>query len=311
MPIAHSEAIDFLKPGLDASFFKLFDSYAPATNEATLTDVATVITSNTYENKYAALGSTPGLTRAKGDISLDGIANKITYSIENHNYENPIEIHENDIKNDQYGQLTMRAGDLGLKARESIDRFVFETIHNGGTNLAYDQKAVFASNHVIGKSGTINNDYTVALDKTNLQAKIAVMQKFKDDQGQPARVTPDLLLVSPSLFPTAWELVYGTSVVVTKPITADSTGAVVPNANAIAAYGLTVKFSPFFTTDTEWYLLKTRGTSVKPIIVQEREPVQTEMSDVDLFKKHVYYYKGKWYGETGYYDFRNILRGNA
>lgn len=310
MPIAHSEVYEFLKPGLDRAFFQMFDAYAPAAGEATLDDVATVITSTTYENKYAALGNVPGLTRAKGDITIDGIKDKMGYTIENHNYENPIDIHENDVKNDQYGQIMAKAGELGMKARMSIDKFVFDTIHNGATGIGYDGKTIFASDHVIGDSGTIDNDHALALSKSNLQTLITAMQKFKDDRGDPAHITPDTLLVSPALFPTAWELVYGTSLVVDKPITADSTGSVRPNANAIAAYGLNVKFSSFFTSDTEWYLMKTKNTAVKPVIVQEREPVQTAMKD-ETFDKHIYIYKGTWYGETGYYDFRNILRGNA
>lgn len=308
MPIAHSEVIEFLKPGLDTAFFKMFDTYRPAPGEANALDMATVIPSTTYQNKYAALGSAPMLQKTRAEIARRGAGPVITYTIDNVDYDGTIEFHKNDLSDDQYGIIVARSQELGSKARQSIDKWTFQAIHAGATNLCYDKLSLFNDAHVsLGTS--MDNNLDLALSKANLSTAITTMQRYVDDNGEPAGILPDLLLVNPALFVSAWEIVYGTSLIVTG-LASTSSASVGMNANGIGAYGLRVLQSPYLSSDTEWYIASTRYP-IKPIIVQEREPVTTDMSDKDVFDNGMYKYKATWRGNTGYYDWRTILRGQA
>jgi phage major head subunit gpT-like protein len=115
------------------------------------------------------------------------------------------------------------------------------------------------------------------------------MMSFKDDEGRPLNITPNILMVPPALEATA-------NLLVNSPKLADDT----PNP-----YNGTAKVlvNPRMTSSTAWMLLDTTK-AVKPFIYQERKkPVfvsQTDMNADDVFSRAEYKFGAEARAAGGY-----------
>jgi len=100
------------------------------------------------------------------------------------------------------------------------------------------------------------------------------MKKFKDDEGRPLNVTPNVLLVGPALEDTANALMTNDKLEDGKPNPYKNTATVVVDAR--------------ISSDTAWFLLDTTKP-VKPFVFQDRKsPVFVEQTDAqsdDVFNR--------------------------
>ncbi|HEX9844038.1 MAG TPA: Mu-like prophage major head subunit gpT family protein [bacterium] len=117
--------------------------------------IATRVPSSTRDNHYAWLGQWPQLREWIGDRHLKGLAAH-DYRIVNRKFESTIEVPRDDIEDDQFGIYSMQANGMGLAAAQHPDELIFALLLNGFTELSYDGKAFFATDHPVGE-GTASN----------------------------------------------------------------------------------------------------------------------------------------------------------
>lgn len=112
---------------------------------------------------------------------------------------------------EQYNQMNKMSKALARAGRAKVEKDAMETFIYGfdGTGSAiYDGKALFATNHpLIDSSKTVDNLVTGALNDANLKIAIQCMQEQLDEAGNLIQMTPDTLIVPPSLEFVAKELI--------------------------------------------------------------------------------------------------------
>ena len=123
---------------------------------------------------------------------------------------------------------------------------------------------------------------------------IGIMMAMKDDQGEPMSISATgLVCIVPTLmYLTALEAINATII--------SSTSNVVAGAARIVGF-------PWLTDQSKWYLLKTDG-AIRPLIFQDREPVEfnalTEDSDEGFRReKFLYGVRARYRLAYGYWQF--------
>ena len=264
-----------LTKGLRSEFFNRFQ-VTPTYYQ----DLATRIASNSDREQYRWLGTVPRVREWGSGRLAQGLRTE-SYSVENLKYEATIEVDRDEISDDQTGQIRLRVAELAQRAATHKDYLIAQSLAGGETpgNHSYDGVSFFNDAHVSGASGAQDNLLiasaqdadapTVSEFKKAVEAAIAAMLGFKDDQGEPAMISASGLavIVPPALLFVASEAINST--------------VIDHRSNALQGIARVIAF-PWLTDQTKWYLLKTDGV-LRPFIFQDREPVEfsalTEESD--------------------------------
>ncbi|MCH9034010.1 MAG: Mu-like prophage major head subunit gpT family protein [Planctomycetes bacterium] len=289
-----------LTKGLRSEFFSRFDA-----STTHFQDLATRIQSNSDSETYKWLGSVPRMREWGTGRVAKGLRTE-SYSVENLKYESTLEVDRDEIADDQTGQIRIRVAEMADHAATHKDFLISQLLINGETSgfNSYDGVPFFNENHQSGSSGAQSNKVTsTALDpndpttdefKTSLRAAIGGMMKFKDDQGDPMAITATRLvcIVPTEMYLAALEAVNATIV--------SSTNNVLEGAARIIPF-------PWMTDASKWYLLKTDAV-VRPLIFQDREPVEftalTEDSDEGFRReKFLYGVRARYRITYGYWQF--------
>lgn len=264
-----------LTKGLRSEFFNRF--------QATTThyqDLATRIASNSDREQYRWLGTVPRVREWGNGRLAQGLRTE-SYSVENLKYEATIEVDRDEISDDQTGQIRLRVAELAQRAATHKDYLIAQLLAAGETpgHNSYDGVSFFSDAHVSGASGAQDNLLTASAQEADaptvdefkkaVEAAIAAMMGFKDDQGEPAMISTSGLavIVPPALLFVAAEAINST--------------VIDDRANALQGIARVIAF-PWLADPNKWYLLKTDGV-LRPFIFQDREPVEfsslTEESD--------------------------------
>lgn len=272
---------------LKTEFNRAFDA-APSVWQ----QVAMRAPSGSAQNDYKWLSDFPKMRKWIGDKvikSLEGFS----YPLINDDWETTIEVDRNHVEDDTLGIYGPQAQMAGFAAKQFPDELVFGLVNF--TGKGFDGKTFFATDHKVA-GANVSNKGTAALSVATQAAAIAsygagrtAMMKFKNDEGQPLNVKPNILLVPPALGDVANALV-----------TSDRLDDGKTNLYKGTA---TVVVAPWLTVDTEWYLLDTQKP-VKPFIYQERKaPVfvqQTDMQADGVFMRKKYKYGAEARAAAGY-----------
>lgn len=248
-----------LYKSLRVLFQEAFDGVAP-----TWSRVAMEVPSTTREETYAWMGAFPRMREWLGERVVKNLSLH-RYSILNKDWEVTVEVDRNDIEDDTIGVYRPIVQEMGRSAAVHPDELVWGLLPKGTTELCYDGKPFFATDHPVG-TGTVSNfaggtgtawylfdvsraikplvfqsrrapqfvskdrpdDETVfmkrkflygadrrdnagyglwqlayaskqALTAANYKAARAGMMARADDEGRPLGITPNLLVVPPSL----------------------------------------------------------------------------------------------------------------
>lgn len=280
---------------LKTTFNKAFDA-APSV----WSKIAMLVPSNGSQNDYAWLENFPKMRQWVGDKVLKALkAGK--YVLVNQEFEATVSVARRDIETDQLGVYAPQAQNAGFSARQWPDELVMDMLTNGFTNLCFDGKPFYSTTHqvvnpVTGKPANVSNKLTVPLSAATQAAAIAslgaartAMKKFKDDEGRPLNITPNLLVVGPALEDVANVLAMNDRLEDGKPNPFKGTVEVLVDAR--------------IATDTEFHLLDTTKP-VKPIVFQQRKaPVfvsQTDLSSDSVFMRGEYNFGAEASGAAGY-----------
>ncbi|MDO7460705.1 Mu-like prophage major head subunit gpT family protein [Acinetobacter baumannii] len=281
---------------LNAIFLNLSKAYNLTFNDTQVEypDIAMVIPSNGAYQDYRWLSNFPQMKEWVGKKNIAKLS-EYDYVIRNKNYEATIEVLRDNIEDDQLGIYKPQAESAAWSAKQHPDEIVFEAANAVFTAKCYDGQPMVSANHKVGKT-TVSNKGTKKLSIASQEAARAsfgaartAMRKFKDEEGRPLNITPNLLLVPPALEDIANALMTNAQLEDGKPNPYKGTAK--------------VKVSTRLTDDNAWFLLDTTKP-VKPFVYQQRKkPVFVQMTSMDspnVFMEGVFYFGVEARGAGGY-----------
>jgi len=193
--------------GIMGFYFQALEAFS---GQSWTSRLANTFMSTAASETYAGIGNVPQLREWLGGKQPKGFTEQ-SLIITNKDFEATLRIKNKDRRRDKTGQLQARIGELAQRALSHDASLLSSLIVNGaGTTVAtcYDGKALFADDHAVGASGTIDNNVSVDIsalptgDTTgshgsttapsvgemalSIQAGITTLYTFKDDQGEPA-----------------------------------------------------------------------------------------------------------------------------
>lgn len=262
--------------------------------------IAMKVPSSTGTNDYGWLSDFPKMRRwigAKNVKSLEAFK----YSVKNEDYEATVEVDRNDIEDDQLGIYNVKAKAAGKSTAALPDEIVMEVVNGAFTNLCFDGKPFISAQHKVmnpktGKLENVSNLGNKKLSCDSLAAAAAsygaariAMRQFKDDEGRPLNINPNVLLVPVALGDVARQLMNSNKLGVDTENPYKGTATVVEDAR--------------LTSDTAWFLLDT-SQAVMPFIYQERKAPefvqQTDPQADDVFSRKKYKFGAEARAAGGY-----------
>lgn len=250
---------------LKTTFNKAFDT-APSVWEK----IAMLVPSGGSENQYNWLSSFPRMRKWLGDKAVKSLE-AFRYTIVNDDWEATVEVDRNHIEDDNLGIYAPQAQMAGFSAKQLPDEIVLDLANGAFANLCYDGQYFCDTDHPVA-GASVSNKGTAALSCATLAAAQAsfgaartAMKKFRNDEGQPLNVTPNILMVPPALEDIALVLKNNERLEDGKQNPYKGTFEVVADSR--------------LTSDTAWFLLDT-SKPVRPFIYQERKkPVFVQQTD--------------------------------
>lgn len=251
--------------GLRSTFFSRYLAIS-----ARFEQLATRVDSNKDAETYKWLGALP-MMRPWGTGRLAKGLRTESYTVENEEYESTIAVRQTALEDDQTGQIRIQVNAMARAARRYPDYLLGQLLILGATAgyNSYDGVTFFNAAHVSGASGSQDNDLaataaaatkTVDECKAALQASIAAMMAFNDDQGQPTMMDPEglVILVPPAMY---------------FPMLHTVQAAMITNtSNVIAGIAAVISF-PYLSLGTTFYTCKV-DEEVRPFIFQDRLPIE-------------------------------------
>lgn len=256
--------------------------------------IAMEVPSTGKSNDYAWLSNFPRMKQWIGEKDVKALeASK--YSIVNNDWEATVEVDRNDIDDDNLSIYKPQAEMAGHSAKQLPDELVYGAVNAAFATVCHDGQYFFDTDHP-GRDGSVSNKGTKALSGATLAAAQAsygaariAMRKFKDSEGRPLAIRPNILLVPPALEDVANLL-----------MSVDKLEDGKPNPYKGTA---TVVVGDWLTSDTAWFLLDTTKP-VKPFIYQSRKaPVFVEQTDPqadNVFKRKKFLFGAEARAAVGY-----------
>lgn len=292
--LINRSAIQAIFIGLKSHFDKAFQE-APAQWPQT----AMLVPSTASQNDYAWLSNFPRMRKWIGDKVLKSLS-AFKYSVVNDDWETTVEVDRNHIEDDQLGLYTAHAQMAGFSARQLPDEIVSDLKNSAFAATCYDGRPFYDTAHPVTNSDnvttTVSNKLTVALSAATQAsaaasfgaARLAILS-FKDDEGRPLNLMPDVLEVPPALETTANMLMLSDKLVDNAPNPYKGMARVLVN--------------PRLSSDTAWFLHVT-NMPVKPFIYQERKAAvfvsQTDPAADDVFHRKSFKYGAEARAAGGY-----------
>ncbi|MDH5184887.1 MAG: Mu-like prophage major head subunit gpT family protein [Gammaproteobacteria bacterium] len=297
--IVNKDSLSTLFINLKTTFNKAFDA-----TESMWTKIAMLVPSGSSQNDYKWLSNFPQMRKWIGEKNVKSLEG-FSYTIVNDDWEATVEVDRNDIEDDNLGIYAPQAQMAGYSSKQLPDEIVIELVNNGHANLCYDGQNFFDTDHPVA-GASVSNKGAVALSIATLAAAKASygltrtkMKQFKDDEGRPLNINPNILLVGPALADDARSLMTNDRLEDGKPNPYKGTAEVVEDSR--------------ITSDTAWYLLDTRKP-VKPFIYQERKKPtfvsQTDMEADNVFKRKKFLFGAEARAAGGYGFWQLAYKGN-
>lgn len=263
--LVNKEAINAAFVAIKTIFNNAFES-APSTWQR----IAMRVPSTTGQNDYAWLSAFPKMRKWIGDKVVKSLE-AAKYVIVNDDFEATIEVDRNHIEDDQLGIYEPQAKMAGQSSKQLPDEIVYDLVNGGFATKCFDGQNFFDADHNVNDASVSNKGTkklsaaTLAAAKASYGAGRTAMRQFKDAEGRPLNINPDVLLVPPALEDEARLLMTVEKLEDGKPNPYKGTAEVVVDGR--------------LTSDTAWFLLDTTKP-VKPFIYQERKaPVFVQQID--------------------------------
>lgn len=302
--IVNKAAISAVFITLNTLFNKAFTGAQPMYEK-----IAMRVPSSSSHEDYAWLSSFPKMKRWLGEKAIKALK-AFRYSVVNEDWEATVEVDRNDIDDDKLGIYAPQAQAAGISAKMLPDEIVGELVNGAFVKPCFDGQYFCDTDHPVtdanGVVGSVSNKGTAALSIASQAAAIAsfgaavaAMESFKDNEGRPLGVSPNVLMVGPAQRATATAL-----------MTTDR----LEDGKVNLFKGMCeVVVNPQITSTTAWFLLDTKQP-VKPFIYQERKaPVfvqQTDPEADDVFMRKKFKF-GAEARAAGGYGFWQLCYGST
>ena len=284
------------KANVSTIFINLKTTFNNAFQEAPSqwNQTAMLVPSGSSQNDYNWLSAFPRMRKWIGEKAVKALE-AFKYSIVNDDWEATVEVNRNHIEDDQLGIYVPQAQMAGFSARQLPDEIVSDLKNNAFTSQCYDGQFFYDTDHSVA-GASVSNKLTVALSAATQAAAAAsygaartAILGFKDDEGRPLALIPDVLEVPPALESVALTL-----------MNSDKLNDNSPNPYKGMAK---VLVNPRLTSATAWFLHVT-NMPVKPFIYQERKaPVFVEQTDPqadDVFNRKLFKFGAEARAAGGY-----------
>lgn len=303
--LVNKASLDSLFTGLKTIFHNTLKAM-PGSWQATAMEVP----STGAGEDYAWLSRFPKMRKWVGDKYVKALAAGKFYK-KNEDWETTIAVKRNDIADDRLGIYNRQAMSAGESAGELHDIIVDDLKNSAFTEECMDGQYFYDTDHPQttsdGVASSVSNKGTAVLKcdtKANAIASYgaarAAVMGFKDSEGMPLRLVPDVLEVPPALEATAKTLCEADKLDDNSPNPYRGTAKVLVN--------------PALTSSTQWMLHVTSKQSIKPFIVQMRQaPVfvkQTSEENDDVFNRGEFKF-GAEARATGVYGFWQLSYGST
>ena len=297
MAIVKSDLPQLFRAGLKTLFFQTFTE-----TMANWDKVTTLVMSDKDTEQYAWLGALPGVREFLDERQAQDMA-AYSYAIKNRTWESTIAVDRAALEDDLYGQIALRIKQMAMVAKMHLDTITFGLLGTGFTSPCYDGLPFFGTHPISsseGAGGTQSNSGTDGLSAASLQAAITQMMRFTDDQGRPAGVMPNLLVIPPELYWEATQLLNSTFFPDPAPIGSQDLAI-----NPLKGM-LTVLTTPYLSSSSNWFLLDTKRV-VKALVLQMRKDFEfnaLEGSSEEGFMRDQYLYGVRARYNVGFGDWR-------
>ena len=304
MAIVKSDIPQLFRAGLKTLFFQTFTE-----TQANWDKVTTRVPSDKDTENYAWLGALPGVQEFLDERKTQDMA-AYSYAIKNKTWESTIAVDRAALEDDLYGQIAIRIKQMAAVAKQHLDTITFGLLNAGFTNPCYDGLPFFGTHPISsseGASGTQSNTGTDGLPAQSLQAAITQMMRFTDDQGKPAGVMPNLLVIPPEQYWEATQLL-NSSFYPDPAVVGTQDLAINPLKGM-----LTVLTTPYLSSPANWFLLDTKRV-VRALVLQMRKEFEfsaQEGSSEEGFMRDQYLYGVRARYNVGYGDWRAAFGANA
>lgn len=247
--------------------------------------IATRIVSTSAKEAYGWIASLPGLDKNSAETIMARIALE-GHEITNDEYTKGIEIPRKAVEDDTYGMFGNVAAEFGRKGAQKPDTELIAALLASFTTLkAWTGKALFATDHALGKGVVHNNKGVKKLSAANFQTGYAAIRNAKDGAGDPLFTLSDpskvFLVVGPDYEATAAAIVSMRTL---------AGGGDNPNYNKA-----TVLVLPGL--GHSWFILDTAAT-VGAVIFQDRLPLSItanfSLTSEDVLRRNVF----AWYARS-------------
>ncbi|KJR98785.1 MAG: head protein [Desulfobulbaceae bacterium BRH_c16a] len=297
--IVNAATLAVVFTNLKTTFNKAFEA-APSNWQK----VAMLVPSTGSQNDYKWLSSFPRMRKWIGEKAVKALS-AFGYTVVNDDFEATVEVDRNDIEDDQLGIYAPQAQGAAFSAKQLPDEIVADLENGVFTTPCYDGQYMCDTDHVVAGVSVSNKGVVVlsaatqALAIASLGAGRTAMMSFKDDEGRPLNIIPNILLVPPALEAVANILATNEKLDDGKPNPYKGTVEVV--------------VEPRLTSTTAWFLLDTTKP-VKPFIYQERKkPVFVQQIDPqadDVFMRKKFKFGAEARGAGGY-GFWQLIWGST
>ena len=288
-----------LEPGLREVFYTTRDALAAQSKIPFLFDV---LTSQKAQEHFLQIGGMGNWKAYKGAIEYDDLEQGYRTTLTHEEYVQGFKIERKLVEDDQYGLFMDRPAELAMSAmrtREthaaSVFNNAFSTSYQGG-----DAKPLCEDDHPKSpaNAGSQDNEGTLALSYTNVEAVRQLMRAWTDDRGNLIAVQPDTLLVPPELEKTAFEIVRTPNV----PDTTDY------KANFVSGFVRQVVVWDYLTDANAWFVIDSQRAK-QALKWLDRVPLEFALDPTSEFRL-----ESRWRGymrySYGWKDWRWVYGNN-
>ncbi|MFO0449306.1 MAG: Mu-like prophage major head subunit gpT family protein [Pseudomonadota bacterium] len=277
--------------------------------------IASVFPSSSPSETYPWLRSAPNPRKWEGERTFQELRGDVV-TIVNDDYESTIEFKVPDFRRDKTQQIAQRAQDLATRVAFFPESLLTALLVANGN--AYDGKAFFAVDHVVGQSGAINNAL-VAADglagganpttdqmSANISRALSAMLGFRDDQGQPLHASARQFAV---MVPAP--MYAATVAAINSAFTSAAASNPLPELSAVG-YSFVPILNPRLTATNQFYLFRVDG-GIRSLLLQEEgvNPVELGPESEHAKKTNRVLFGHGWAGGVGYGRFEFAMRGTT
>ncbi len=157
--------------------------------------LATEVKSNDLSEKYVWLGNFPNMKEWIGERDVQ-LLQDFGYSLDNKLFESSVTVPNIHIEYDKVGLYKPAIEQMAQNAKLFGSELVAEVLENGHTQLCYDGKNFFASDHVMG-TDTYANMSAGVLNSENIILGRTFMSTIKNAKGKTMRIAPNMIVCGP------------------------------------------------------------------------------------------------------------------